>query len=427
MAPLTTAEDVFELIDKKAVCTGIIKYGPSKFIPFVRSEMLQAQAQYPFMKDVTPNDFFDYVVRRDERARAANLNAIPMYTAEDFWNAAYDFDPLSPTATPDGTQLAKIAMSGRLQCITLGKIYGHTTLKLIPALGTLPATETPNFRSPFDYAITDSGAIYYPDGHPLEDIFGADLSMDSSQNTGPHDIRATDDDTLRRFAALGWVAQERPWGGWEKTGHILVMDMDDKSIRDRQPWMILASEWPTDGDETLEGTFSWHAKETVWRDDNTEAGVFLGDDNRTPICSIRPIGPSENIKGPILKQFGEAFQFEPICKAGHRSTKPSRYGPALAHVMDWYWDPDAKQEVCYTRGGLEYMRYDPQTKQYSFPDFSKMSFGGEQGLFGELEENATLEVPSRFVSLEQRLRQGMSLTSAPHLQRRRLMSSSKGF
>ena len=39
------------------------------------------------------------------------------------------------------------------------------------------------------------------------------------------------------------------------------------------------------------------------------------------------------------------------------------------------------------------MRYDRRANEYSFPDFSKMSFAGQQGLFGELEGHAALEVP----------------------------------
>jgi len=38
------------------------------------------------------------------------------------------------------------------------------------------------------------------------------------------------------------------------------------------------------------------------------------------------------------------------------------------------------------------MRYDRKSGVYTFPDFERLRIGGLQGLFGELEEEATLEV-----------------------------------
>lgn len=72
------------------------------------------------------------------------------------------------------------------------------------------------------------------------------------------------------------------------------------------------------------------------------------------------------------------------------------------------------------------MRYRRQAKEYSFPDFSKMSFGGEQGYFGELEERATIEVGSGFVPLEQHMGE-ISLGGSPPPERRRIASSTLGF
>lgn len=115
---------------------------------------------------------------------------------------------------------------------------------------------------------------------------------------------------LRRFASLRWVVQEDSEGLWLKTGHILVMDMDDRSVRHRHLWFVLASEWPTDGERE---TFSCRAEEIVL------PGVFPGDRNRTPICSIRPVGKSANNKDVVLKQFGEDFTFEPVRLGGHRT------------------------------------------------------------------------------------------------------------
>lgn len=105
----------------------------------------------------------------------------------------------------------------------------------------------------------------------------------------------------------------------------------------------------------------------------------------------------------MLQQFGPRFNFLPVRLGGHRQAKPSDKGPGLVRAMEWYWDPVAQQEVCYTKDRLEYMRYDRKTKRYTYPDFSKMSFAGEQGLFGELQEPPTLEVEGNRIGLRARL------------------------
>lgn len=336
-------------------------------------------------------------------------------TEGDFWNAAYDFDPLAPTQPPGPTTLVQLLTLGQLQPIMLGKLYGQTTLKLLPAIGVLPNDPIPNFHSALSFAATDSAAIIYPDGHPA--IETSPLALPSDSQTS---VKITDsqDDKLRRVAALGWVIQSYSEGQWGKTGHVLVMDMGDKRARDRHPWFVLVSEWPTDGEETAEGTFTYRAEERIYRDDDTEWGVFPGSKNRTPICMIKPMGKSDSSK-PVLNQFGKEFNFDTVRLGGHRRHRPSIFGPALAKIRDWYWDPETKQEVCCTDGGLEYMRYDRETMEYSFPDFAKLSIEGELGLYGELEKKPTLEVASQPVSMDQRLQQS-AWTAQPPNERRRI-------
>ncbi|KAL8771059.1 MAG: hypothetical protein Q9209_003478 [Squamulea sp. 1 TL-2023] len=218
---------------------------------------------------------------------------------------------------------------------------------------------------------------------------------------------------------------QNPEGEWNKTGHVLVIDMDDRAVRHRQPWLILASKWPTDGEETEEGSFTLQADEEVQRGDKSVAGVFPGDDNRTPICCIRP---KHRIKDDhiVMKHFGANFEFVPVRLGGHRQAKESQKGPGLARPMEWYWDPNAEQEVCYTKDGLEYMRYDRRTKQYTYPDLSRMSFAGEQGLFGELKEPPTLEVTGGFIPLNERAT-GMQFPNAPPPNERRRINGHIGF
>ena len=67
------------------------------------------------------------------------------------------------------------------------------------------------------------------------------------------------------------------------------------------------------------------------------------------------------------------------------------------------------------------MRYDRKENIYFFPDFHKMSFAGEQGFDGELEEQATLEVPG-----EEHLTTN-STSDVPPVGHRRYLSTVEGF
>ena len=67
------------------------------------------------------------------------------------------------------------------------------------------------------------------------------------------------------------------------------------------------------------------------------------------------------------------------------------------------------------------MRYDRKDNSYSFPDLDKMSFAGEQGFNGELEERATLELPRK------KHRATNSRSEGPPLGRRRYLSTEEGF
>ncbi|KAL8716184.1 MAG: hypothetical protein Q9220_000089 [cf. Caloplaca sp. 1 TL-2023] len=385
--PITDKDGVFYNIDQMAPQRQ--RGGQKKSEDFVGAELAIARTKYPFMQDITPHDFYDYLTD-DVRRNAAAEQAKPLpISASDFWQAAYDFDPLGDSEA--SMLLTQYMMSGRAGPYTIGKLYGHTTLKLIPSVGSLLPEDMDDFEPPDDYDYAQCGcvAISYPDGHPAQETA----------------ITASEDDKLRRFMALGWVMGER-YGRWEKTGHVLVMDMDDRSVRHRAPWMVLATEWPTDGEETASGYFTIYSEKEVARDDRFEPGVFPGDNNRTPICQIRPMDLNPQVQDAItLNQLGEDFNFMPVRLGGHRrATIDPENGPALAWIMEWYHDPEKNEEVCYTKDGLEYMRYNPVNKSYTFPDFDKMSFKGEHGFFGTLEERAELEViVSPPVPLTQRL------------------------
>ena len=448
----TTIKEVFALIRREYLDLDIpIEVSED----WINRKLAEARAKYPFFGGHSYEEFVDYgmslfaqhvapvpqgpskhsplpvlltICQNDYyRTRRAPTNKLTVRhfvepTDTDFWNAAYDFDPLGPNA-PYPSVLGDMIRSGRLEPIILGTLKtknNFTKLKLIPAIGALPATPIPNFTETLDFAVTDASAIIYPDGHPSAETTPLKFSANPKTSL---EIQDSEDDKLRRIAAIGWVIQQNSQGAWRKTGHVLVIDMGEKSARDRQPWFVLASEWPTDDqDEAPDRTFTIKAGDKVASGDPAVPGILPGEYNRTPLGLVKPLkGP--NMSRPVLKQFGKNFVFEIVRLGGHRAHKASRYGPALVKIREWYWDPKNNEEVCYTDGGLEYMRYKQEIKVYSFPDIFKMNFDGEQGLFGELEDKPTLEVTTGPISLSQRLRQLQVPSTLPFTQRRMITAT----
>ena len=377
-----TAQDVFTQISTSARQTRVIFSPDATYENFVRNELEKARNCYSFMQGVTEKDYFFAVVSRRAQDKQRDQDR-PVLTAAEFWDAALRFDPLSRPEVE--TDLEKIFSDNRIDSIPLGKLKGLTKLELIPAIGAL----TTNQNSPgtaLRYAATDAGALYYPDGHP-------------SDLRGSSEYQSSEKTKLRRFASLGWAIHVLPDGSWYKTGHVLVIDME--AGRDRQPWFVLASEWPTDEDKIIEDNFITYAPKEVLFNDFSQPGVLPGDRNRTPVARIEPFGEAANAV-PVLKQFGPDFIFvarrygsERIYRTANRTK-----GPALADVMEWYWDPSNNQEVCYDKHGREYMRYDRATKELWYPNLLllRSSTIGEEGMFG------TLKVPD-FVTLAARTTQ----------------------
>ena len=81
-------------------------------------------------------------------------------------------------------------------------------------------------------------------------------------------------DYIRSLVLDGSSGKTRQNG--DRTGHVLIIDMittsilrttlqyaklsqanpqDNKSVRCRQPWFVLASEWPSDGEDTPDDSF----------------------------------------------------------------------------------------------------------------------------------------------------------------------------
>lgn len=173
----------------------------------------------------------------------------------------------------------------------------------------------------------------------------------------------------------------------------MVMDMDPGRLR--QPWFVMASEWPTDdgeiakeGDEDemdIEEMYTWYADKRVLRDNpQQQYGIFPGDKNRTPICEIQPLEASTDER-PVLQRLGPFCDFKPV-RQGSRThaMKPSRWGPDLPRPMIFLRDRTKEHDVCFDANGEEYMCYDVKQSVYHYPNVGPTSSAGEQGMFGEL-------------------------------------------
>ncbi len=203
------------------------------------------------------------------------------------------------------------------------------------------------------------------------------------------DDQQEEEQRLRRFCPLGWIAQKRGEHTWDLTGHALVMDMDRG--RDHHPWIVLASQWPdVNGDQPEKSTYE--AQQRPRRDDDPVPGLFSGDHTRTVIARLIHVDEKSFTDGqratPFLQQFGPHFSFNLWRRGGERTVRDStqfrEYHPDLAHIMGWFWDEDEKEEVCYAENGTEYMRYKPSAVEYRYPCLDQVSVAGQNAMFGEV-------------------------------------------
>lgn len=163
---------------------------------FLKESLQEAKKNHPQFEDKTVTDVYHCITEKIHRARMQIEQEEPP-KPEDFWNAAYDFNPLGQAGFP---QLLKFLRPNRFEVIPLGQLYGCVQLGLIPAMGALPPSDLEMDITKLPVAKTDSGAISYADGHPSED-----------SHSGPQYETVTrcdiEDDVLRRFASLGWIVQ----------------------------------------------------------------------------------------------------------------------------------------------------------------------------------------------------------------------------
>ncbi|KAI4256567.1 MAG: hypothetical protein L6R42_006142, partial [Xanthoria sp. 1 TBL-2021] len=192
LPPERSKEEVFEELREVSLQEGHYYQAFSEKFLWVGEKLIKIKRDYPYLGIKTATDYFEWLVERHNRNLLSSVSSVnePIPTDEEFWKAAYDYDPLGPNPNSD---LYRMIASGRKGPLTLGKLYGETVLRLVPAVGVLPAVPL-DFEPTFAFAATDGEAIYYPDGHPTEQMLSsinpgvstAEHPMTYEQASGPH-------------------------------------------------------------------------------------------------------------------------------------------------------------------------------------------------------------------------------------------------
>ncbi|KAL8792547.1 MAG: hypothetical protein Q9195_004846 [Heterodermia aff. obscurata] len=378
MAPFRSMDDVFEVIarDLREVRKADSHNSVEAGISFV-TEQLKKYNHLPFMQGVdvldyyqwSPKEYVELAAREDQAALEAKRT-----TAQELLQAAYEFNPSITGTDPNDTKLVKLTVTNCVPSFPIGKIYGETPVWLKVAPGPLlPSEIKTKYFTTLPTAITDAGAISYPDCHPSE------ADAEGSSEGRPKEV-------LSRFWPLGYLSYRRSAGYFERTGHVLVMDMERG--RDHHPWIVLASEWRDINGDGDDGLGFFHAPSRVELDTPGVHGIFPGDTRRTPVAKLVHKGDHSASELPFLKQLGPDLLIDLWRKGGvrpyERTTRFRSYHPDLARIMSWYWDAVTREEVCYDEDGQEYSRYNTISGKFRTLNPDAVSLEGSIAMFGEI-------------------------------------------
>lgn len=320
------------------------------FESYIDSRTELGRQMFPFMAGKTAKDFYKYQTDRTKKQlRPDPSQSGP--TVAQFWHAAYEFNPLAR----HDKDLGKIIATNKLKRIPLGKLYG-TRLELEPSLGALSDSyaRVCNMELP---RLSFPTAISYKKSHP-------------SENEEVLVVPSDKDLHLHRFLCLGWVI-EVDGQEWTRTGHVLVIDMDETPNKKRHPWFLLAAEWSDDHcmyPDNTDGTIRAEEFVEQGRTDGVE-GILPGTTNRTTVARLRSRQLKDhNQSGPFLAYFHENLEFE-VTRFGlpdedERDDPHYLKGTYLPIIMEMYWDADRNEEVCYNEDKLVYFRYHRPTGRY---------------------------------------------------------------
>lgn len=302
----------------------------------------KARQDYPTVTKLTYHDYVEYWGNKTVEEIDRERQAIPVYEASTLWEGL-QYHPLEDRK--DAEWMANFLEHSYFpRVIDLGKLDGRTSIRFAPR----------------NYSFEDD-TIICPDGHEAVSTGVLAVGYHHRHDAWSTQSGTSDGGVLRRFKEVGSILME-DMDGWNRTGHVLVIDMDKG--RNRQPWIILASAWEVDDGYSSDTV---RAPQTVPRNDTRAFGVFPGHGERTTIARINAQSGKSNTSTPLLLQFGSEFSFR-LDEHGFRSTMGIPQGPELARVMPWVkqlgwmdW-----QQVCYVEddGKHEYMRYDARLQTY---------------------------------------------------------------
>ncbi|KAL8647524.1 MAG: hypothetical protein Q9226_006394 [Calogaya cf. arnoldii] len=329
-----------------------------------RRALDQAQHEYPDIAHLTWHDYVSYFVNKSEQERIKEKKSMPCYSLEDLWKFLHITQLQNSN---DADRWANFLNKSFFpEAIDLGLLDGKTPLRLAP--GNFYFAHYGNYCPPnHGYVATRQLAVEYQDRHAVE---GAQY--------GPN----SDDGVLRQFKEVGCILADKMgingMNGWDRTGHVLVIDMGVG--RNRHPWIILAREW-----ELVEG-YEFEEKEapqSIGKNDSEALGIFPGHRDRTTIARlVARSGTDRSNIVPFLSRFGSNFNFS-LDERGISGTMDASRGPELARTMPWVRRLDAPgwQQVCYSDdfGIKEYLRCDARNQRFIYP----------QSELGALEQQQT--------------------------------------
>lgn len=351
-----------------------------------KSYFMERQRTNPTLRTLTIQDFAGIWLHRDALEREKKPNA-PIPTGKDLWRAvcAWEPDPLRSAPREKLFDIYALIRSPRFAPVPLGKLRGEIMCALDPQVCLAPAegSYVPR-RKKFGFSPSNGDitrAIRYADGHPSEGMYRL-----------KHTAAEDPERTLRRFVSLGYVLMMID-GNWVQTGHALVLDADH-GIK-CHPWFVLSNRWWTHEENWIhehDTEFKVPAQK-VLRDDEEALGVIPleGQRNRTPIARLTHYRGKREGPEKFVTHFGEDFCFDFARMGQDREVVRSPWGPHLAEIMNWWWDPVREEEVCYTQDGREYLRYNPATRQYQEPELVPPDEVGN--IIEAQQESSTDEIP----------------------------------
>ena len=245
----TTWEELFDIVREESKEFA----DSSKYEGYIADRIKQGQQHFSFMQGKSTKDYYDYHLRKIERERQISREK-PGPSIQRFWREAYDFNPLAR----HDSDLVQMVASTQLKRITLGRLYG-TKLELEPDLGALNESYAHVYIMPLQRLIFPSAVSFY-ECHPSED-------------KNMIKVKADKDTLLRRFPCLGWTIMV-DGNDWVRTGHVLVIDMDETANKKRHPWFLLASEWYDDHCLYPDGDRTIYAEQFVEQGRIDVVGIF---------------------------------------------------------------------------------------------------------------------------------------------------------